>query len=80
VFRTYFWQFKSKAVANSKKHRGSDGTTVKLTAETYQGCFDDKVDCLASAEELKCGIESKISKGATVLVVKAKSWGIVSPK
>lgn len=53
---------------------------MKLPAGTYQGCFDDKVDCLASAEELKFGIESKISKGATVVVVKAKSWGIVSPK
>lgn len=59
---------------------GSDGTTVQLPEGTYQAPFDDDVDCLGVAEELKFHIESNVScKGATVLVVKAKSWGFATP-
>lgn len=58
---------------------GSNGITVGLPEGSYQASFDDDVDCLAIAEELKFQIESNVSsKGATVLVIKAKSWGIAA--
>lgn len=58
---------------------GAKGITVELPDCSYQALFENDVNCLTIAEELKFQIESNVStKGATVLVVKAKAWGIVA--
>lgn len=58
---------------------GSNGITVRLPEGSYVAVFENDVNCLTIAEELKFQIEANVStKGATVLVVKANAWAIAA--